>query len=425
MKRSRPFACLIFSVVVSFSPTFADQTGKALTSEQVFSRINSIETLSYQAKVRSPAGRILRTKIWIKGNKVRADAGWLKTGQIGKRGFQYSSNNWVVSPGLSINTVITFVKEAREAGDTRVIGKQTINGEDTTIIEYTRPRWDDFFNEIKVTLWISHKTLLPIKVIETNVTENKIQTTEVSAISFEEIDEKIFEDLLKADQQVKRRIKEKWRSWQEGREKVYPRFLRNDEDQRFTPERKVDLWQSFLSSVCKNNPYSTKDDEMRSHARSRMLFWMNKTSASATQSPPKSPGAGNKESGRDSTFIAYANGVVKDTATGLEWIAGLDVDTNWNDAQTWMQGLTADGGGWRMPTIEELKTLYKKGAGKSNMTPLFQTSGFSVWSGEKKDSLTAWKVDFFGGRTSCRVIPIDCNRCLFTRAFAVRSKHSQ
>jgi hypothetical protein len=101
------------------------------------------------------------------------------------------------------------------------------------------------------------------------------------------------------------------------------------------------------------------------------------------------------------------------------------VDTTWNDAQTWVKDLTADGGGWRMPTIEELKTLYKKGAGENNMTPLLKTSGFSVWSGEKKDSLTAWKVVFFSGGTSYRVIPIDCSRCIFTRAFAVRSKHIQ
>ena len=425
MKRSRSFACLIFSVVVSLSPALAHQTGKALTSEQIFSRINSIETLSYQARIRSPAGRTLRIKIWIKGHKVRADGGGLKTGQIGKRGFQYFSNQWVVSPGLSINTVITFLKEAREIGDTHVIGKQTINGEDTTIIEYTQPRWDDFFNEIKVTLWVSHKTLLPIKVIETNITENKIQTTEVSAISFEDIDEKIFEYLLKADEQAKRQIKEKWKSWQESKEKEYQRFLRNDEDQRFTPERKVDLWQSFLSSICKNNPHSTKDDEMRSHARSRMLFWMNKTSVSAIHPPPKSPGSGRKETGRDSTFIAYDNGVVKDTATGLEWIAGLDVDTTWNDAQTWVQDQTADGGGWRMPTTEELITLYKKGAGEVNMTPLLKTKGFSVWSGQKKDALTAWMVGFFGGKSSYRVVPIDCNRCMFIRAFAVRTKPSQ
>ena len=88
MKRSLSFACLIFSIVVSFSPTLADQTVKALTLKQIFSRINSIETLSYQAIVRSPAGRILRAKIWIKGNKVKVDCVWLKTGQIGKRGFR-------------------------------------------------------------------------------------------------------------------------------------------------------------------------------------------------------------------------------------------------------------------------------------------------------------------------------------------------
>ena len=110
MKRSRSFACLIFSVVLSFSPAFAYQADKALTSEQIFSRINSIDALSYKARIKSPAGRLLRTKVWIKGDKVKADGGWIKTGQIGDRGFEYCNNKWVASPALSINTVITHRK---------------------------------------------------------------------------------------------------------------------------------------------------------------------------------------------------------------------------------------------------------------------------------------------------------------------------
>lgn len=422
MKYSQSVIFSLFWVAACFGLANADQTVPSVTTEQIFSKVNSIESLSYQAQIKSPAGRVLKVRIWIKGNKVKADGGWIKTGQIGKKGFEYCNNKWIASPGLSTNTIITFLKEAQKADDTNVIGKQIIEGEDTTIIEYTRPRWDDFFNEIKVTLWISHRIFLPIKVQETNVTENKIQTRQISDVSFKEVDDAIFDDLLKADEQAKRQAKQKWKSWQETKEKGYLRFLKTDEDQRFTPDRKVDFWKSFLSSVCRNNPYSTKDDEMRSYARSRISYWMNKASASSAESSSVLPGAEDEESGPDNTFVAHANGVVKDTATGLEWIAGLDVDTTWNDAQTWVQSLTVAGGGWRMPTRDELKTLYEKGAGKSNVTPLLKISGFSVWSGEKKDSSTAWQVDFFGGRTSYRVIPTDCNRCMLARAFAVRSK---
>ena len=36
--------------------------------------------------------------------------------------------------------------------------------------------------------------------------------------------------------------------------------------------------------------------------------------------------------GRDGDFVAYANGVVADAKTGLEWLAGPDVDTTQSDS---------------------------------------------------------------------------------------------
>ena len=62
----------------------------------------------------------------------------------------------------------------------------------------------------------------------------------------------------------------------------------------------------------------------------------------------------------DDQYVAYANGIVKDTNTGLEWKAGPDKDTNWGEARSWVQSL---GGDWRMPTLDELEGLYKKGMG--------------------------------------------------------------
>ena len=62
--------------------------------------------------------------------------------------------------------------------------------------------------------------------------------------------------------------------------------------------------------------------------------------------------------GRDGVFVAYANGVVADTRTGLEWLAGPDVDTSYHRAVEWVCRLTVAGGGWRMPTAKDLRTLY-------------------------------------------------------------------
>lgn len=93
--------------------------------------------------------------------------------------------------------------------------------------------------------------------------------------------------------------------------------------------------------------------------------------------------------GRHGTLIRYGSGVVYDKNTDLEWVAGPDGDTNWYDAKRWVENLKVAGGGWRMPTERELKTLYKKGAGSSNMTPLLHTTGYYVWSGETKGSSLA------------------------------------
>jgi len=101
----------------------------------------------------------------------------------------------------------------------------------------------------------------------------------------------------------------------------------------------------------------------------------------------------------DGRYIVYANGIVKDTNTGLEWKAGPDKDTNGNEARSWVQNLNLDGGGWRMPTLDELQDLYEKGAGNRNMTPLFKTTGWFVLSGETKSLSDVWYFSFgFGSR---------------------------
>jgi hypothetical protein len=97
-------------------------------------------------------------------------------------------------------------------------------------------------------------------------------------------------------------------------------------------------------------------------------------------------------------FIAHNNGVVYDKETGLEWYVGPDRDTTWYKAESWVKNLTVDGGGWRMPTKKELKSLYNKGAGQRNMTPLLKTTGWWVWSGEIKGSSSAWGFYFSHGR---------------------------
>lgn len=71
---------------------------------------------------------------------------------------------------------------------------------------------------------------------------------------------------------------------------------------------------------------------------------------------------------------------VKDTKTTLEWVAGPDRDTTWDEARSWVQSLSDYGGGWRMPAMKELETLHRKG----DTFLLSNTTGKWVWSGETK-----------------------------------------
>lgn len=121
---------------------------------------------------------------------------------------------------------------------------------------------------------------------------------------------------------------------------------------------------------------------------------------------------------RDGRFVQYENGIVFDENTGFEWYAGPDRTTNWNDAKSWVKNLTVASGGWRMPTSQELKNLYKKGTGKRNMTPLLRTTGWYVWSVETKGSSSAWGFSFDYGVERWRYL---ANHNA-TRGFAVRSR---
>jgi hypothetical protein len=92
-----------------------------------------------------------------------------------------------------------------------------------------------------------------------------------------------------------------------------------------------------------------------------------------------------------------SDGVIADTQSGLEWLVGPDRDTNYAQAEQWVAGCNVAGGGWRMPTRQELATLYQKGIGARNMDPAFKTTSTWVWA-EPRDSSSAWRFNFYNGR---------------------------
>jgi outer membrane lipoprotein-sorting protein len=393
MKHAASILLAVLMVCASIVVTHAGTPG-ALTLEDIFNKANSLRYLSYHTKVTSPANTVKRIKIWIHDENVYVSGflGGLK--RIGKKSYVVYNGKWIESPGLTVNTVIRFLKEAQAAEDTRIIGQETLNNELTTVIEYTqpRPKWG---SEIKIRLWISHTYLIPVRVKATNLTQNKIQTEEITNISFNENDYKVILKEFEKIPHAKLKTKFNWSAWQKEREQKYRKVLQIDQQENLTPKQKIAAWEGFLKTLSKDNPKSGRDNKMRFDSHSRIEYWQ-----------------------FVNRFHLSKAGIVKDSQTGLEWIAGPDKDTSWEEARLWVSDLKVDGGGWRLPTIDELKTLYKNNRGEPNLPPYLKTAGrFGfVWSGERRNKPGSWCLEFAYGQKTAYGI----NYSKDFRAFAVR-----
>lgn len=122
----------------------------------------------------------------------------------------------------------------------------------------------------------------------------------------------------------------------------------------------------------------------------------------------------------DRHLVRYDSGVVYDTESGLEWYAGPDRSMSWQEAESWVTGLSAVGGGWRMPTRNELDALYSIGDGVNNITYLLYNSGYWLWAGRTIDASSRWIFSFsYGGEGWNGQPPADGGR-----AIAVRTRKS-
>lgn len=94
---------------------------------------------------------------------------------------------------------------------------------------------------------------------------------------------------------------------------------------------------------------------------------------------------------RDERFIVYNNGTAVDSKTGLMWATkdnGKDI--NWKNAQQYCQSFTAGGyTDWRLPTVEELKTLYNKDFGKNHHPDFIDLTSCCAWSEASKGKKAA------------------------------------
>jgi hypothetical protein len=117
-------------------------------------------------------------------------------------------------------------------------------------------------------------------------------------------------------------------------------------------------------------------------------------------------------------FTKGQDGVITDRVTGLEWYINPNRDNTWHQAKAWAESLAVAGGGWRLPSLMELKALYKTGTSAVHMDPVFQLPGAYVWSGDLKDPQFAWGFAFYSGLEGWHSVNYGFGRV----ALAVRSR---
>jgi len=151
------------------------------------------------------------------------------------------------------------------------------------------------------------------------------------------------------------------------------------EDESSSSPEKIQMWRQFMASL--PNEHTVKGNEIWKYASNRIqrLEYLKSI----------------KEINNDGRFIAYNNGTVSDTWTGLMWAAkdnGSDI--TWADAKRYCDNYS--GGGytdWRMPTQEELvglhdaKKRYKSDCDYDvHLTELIRLTCIAPWASETRGS---------------------------------------
>ncbi|MDI9561900.1 MAG: DUF1566 domain-containing protein [Pseudomonadota bacterium] len=115
-------------------------------------------------------------------------------------------------------------------------------------------------------------------------------------------------------------------------------------------------------------------------------------------------------------FTLSSDGIIMDSQLGLQWAPATDQPMNWFKAKKYTQNLSLGGGGWRLPTRPELKSIYNKSM-KGNADPAFHINDNWVWTSETRGK-SAWLFNFAFG------LDITYSRFTsyrFLRVLAVRS----
>jgi formylglycine-generating enzyme required for sulfatase activity len=107
-----------------------------------------------------------------------------------------------------------------------------------------------------------------------------------------------------------------------------------------------------------------------------------------------------------------------DPATLLTWTtADNGANVTWNEANDYCSNLGIDGySDWRVPTIEELKSLYDANTGDMHVKGNLKLSSGYQWTSTQKGASEARIFDFIAGRPSYKLLVLRT----FNRTLCVR-----
>ena len=234
------------------------------------------------------------------------------------------------------------------------------------------------------------------------------------------------DELAALEEKAKR--KAAWDAWQKRMDAYWAKLEKLDASSLAAKE-KAQAWRGALAKFRGNdNPFSDEDEKLLLHAQVRANYWEQQARA-AKQAKPKpmirkqenpKRAATVVERSSDGRYTKDPDGVITDSRTGLQWYVEPNRNSNcYDDAKKWVESLTVAGGGWRMPSRNELESLYQKGKGSHNTDPIFKISDWGAWAGETSGAIGAGMFNFYIGKEAW------CNRYnedgFYLKALAVRS----
>ncbi len=120
-----------------------------------------------------------------------------------------------------------------------------------------------------------------------------------------------------------------------------------------------------------------------------------------------------------SPFEVSPEDVIRDLETGLEWAPVPPITVSYDRAASYVKSLSLAGGGWRLPTVDELNDLYESARDGCGLDWAFENRYPKAWSTDPKSPSKRWLVRFSrdkaytelwveqaGPCDDCRVLPV-------------------